>query len=210
MANQRFLTRIMGRSFMAMLGHGLIRINLLLGILMLSGCALPTTFRVLDARTNEPIEGAVALAMWNLSKGIPGLSYTVTAKAVEAESDVDGFLVFPAIFGTFALLRPHLKVYKPGYVGWDSSLIYVGCVRENCRTPLYESRKGFAMRNQNLYLEPWKEEYSYISHGTFIDRGVSDLYEGGLKESKYRNAVDYETPFRVRERENLSQERLTK
>jgi hypothetical protein len=43
----------------------------------LSGCATPTTFRVLDARTKQPIEGAVALAEWT-STG--GLSHTSTAK----------------------------------------------------------------------------------------------------------------------------------
>ncbi|XCN74588.1 MAG: hypothetical protein Q3M24_07540 [Candidatus Electrothrix aestuarii] len=48
--------------------------------LLLSGCATSTTLRVLDAKTKQPIEGAVVLAEWTAGRGLPGLSNTVTTQ----------------------------------------------------------------------------------------------------------------------------------
>ncbi|MCW5211031.1 hypothetical protein VU03_04845 [Desulfobulbus sp. N3] len=56
---------------------------------LLSGCATYTTFRVLDAETKQPIKGAVALTEWTGSRGVPGLSYTVTTKVAEDVSDTE-------------------------------------------------------------------------------------------------------------------------
>ncbi|MFH7320187.1 hypothetical protein ACHHRT_06160 [Desulfurivibrio sp. D14AmB] len=207
MADQGFLSQI-ARHFNGM-GTGrkfIICVSLLVSALLLNGCAGPTTFQVLDAETKEPIEGAVALAMWYRTKGLPGLSSTYTAKAVEAESDADGFLRIPMRFGTFALDKPHLKIYKPGYVGWDSKLIYLGCRKDDKTRARYQRRENFRMKSQKLYLEPWKEEYSFVSHGSFIGPAL-DLREAGLKESKYWNAIDYEVAFRFKERETFRKKR---
>jgi hypothetical protein len=176
-----------------------IRICIFFGALLLNGCAGPTTFRVLDAETKEPVEGAVAIAMWDRTRGMPGLSSTYTAKAVEAESDADGFFRIPGVVGTLALQKPHLKVYKPGYVGWDSRKIYVGCYESNQTIPILREREKFTMTNQDLYLESWKEEYSFISHESFIQTRATNLSKAGLEESKYENAIRYELPLAIRE-----------
>ncbi|MCW5211033.1 hypothetical protein VU03_04855, partial [Desulfobulbus sp. N3] len=160
-----------------------------------------TTFRVLDAETKRPIEGAVALAHWTSTDGFPGLTHTDTAKVAEDVSDSEGKLSIPGAWGFLALQRPHIKVYKPGYVGWDSRLIYLGCYKNDRIMARIEKRKDFSMTDQDIFLEPWdNEKHSYISHGSFIDDNVdfSDVSMRG-DNSLYRKAIDYEIPFRVKE-----------
>ena len=169
---------------------------------LLGGCATPTTFRVLDAKTKQPIEGAVALAEWTAVGGFPGLSHTDTVKVAEDVSDSEGKLTIPGAIGLTALRTPHIKVYNPGYVGWDSRSIYLGYYENNKTLAREKRRKDFSMKNQDIFLEPWDDEkHSYISHGSFI-RTTADFEEAGMRtdDSLYRKAIDYEVPFRVRER----------
>jgi hypothetical protein len=185
------------------------RLSLILVItssLVLNGCTMPTTFRVLDAETKKPIEGAVALAMWDRTRGLPGLTFTYVAKAVEAETDAAGYFRLPAVVGTLALQKPHIKVYKPGYVGWDSRFIYMGCYETNPMEPILKER-DFSMKSQDLFLEPWKEEYTFISHNKLIQIYGVDLSKAGIKHSQYRKAIDYERPFYVREMETIRPKR---
>ncbi|MCI5207551.1 MAG: hypothetical protein D3910_01880 [Candidatus Electrothrix sp. ATG2] len=174
-------------------------------IFSLSGCATPTTFRVLDAETKQPIEGAVALAEWTSSSGLPGLSHTDTVKVAEDVSDSEGKLTIPGTIGFNALQTPHIKVYKPGYVGWDSRRIYLGYRGDNITRTRTKKRSNFVMKNQDIFLEPWDDEkHSYISHGNFIST-TADFLEAGMRsdDSKYRKAIEYEVPFYLKEDEML-------
>ncbi len=169
--------------------------------LSLSGCATPTTFRVLDAETKQPIEGAVTLAEWTSTSGLPGLSYTNTAKVAEDVSDSEGKLSISGTVGFNALQTPHIKVYKPGYVGWDSRWIYLGCYEDNRTVAREKRREGFSMRTQDIFLVPWDgEKHSYISHGKFIST-TADFDEAGMRtdDSLYRRAIRYEAPLMGRE-----------
>ena len=183
--------------------------TVILLFILLSGCATSKTFRVLDAETREPIEGAVALATWTSYKGVPGLSYGYTSKAVEDVSDKNGYFTIPAFSGMDALDTPHLKIYKPGYVGWDSRWIYLGCYKRDRKIAREKRRENFKMQNQDIYLEHWKKEYSYISHRSFINPLASFGDDVGVKstESKYLKAIRYEVPFAGKERDVLYQQR---
>jgi hypothetical protein len=178
---------------------------LLIFALPLSGCVGSTTFRVLDAETKQPIEGAVALAEWISTSGLPGLSHTDTVKVAEDVSDSEGELTIPGAWGLLALQPPHIKVYKPGYVGWDSKRIYLGYRGNDIMRTRAKRRTDFVMKDQDIFLELWDEEkHSYISHGKFIDDDV-DFTEAGMSSdnSKYRRAIDYEIPLRRRERNSV-------
>ncbi|MCP4021745.1 MAG: hypothetical protein GY729_07875 [Desulfobacteraceae bacterium] len=164
-----------------------------------------TTFRVLDAETKKPLEGAVALAMWYGSKGLPGLSSTYTAKAVEAVSDENGILKL-TVMGKYARYKPSLKIYKPGYVVWDSKLIYLGYRENDVTRPLQKRREGFSMKDQDVFLESWKDNYSFISHSFLIDTYTDLEDEAGLKNSKYDKAIEYERLFYIEERNSLIEE----
>ena len=199
MADKRFLT---GRRR---------QFTLIILTLSLSGCASATTFRVLDFETREPIEGAVALAEWIGGRRmgiIAGPTYAYTAKVVEAVTDSDGMFKIPAVGGSLAMQTPHIKVYKPGYVGWDSRRIYLGCYKENRKESRTKSREGFSMKDQDIYLEPWKDEYTFISHDDFINTFVN-FDDVGLKakDSKYQKAIRYEVPFYVEEKNLLYKKR---
>ena len=120
---------------------------------------------------------------------------------MEAESDQFGNLSFPSLTGKYAVVEPRVKVYKPGYVGWDSKLIYLGCHWNNGKIPIYEERNNFKMKDQDIYMEPWKSEYSYISHGMFIDIPV-DISKAGVNNSKYLKSIRFEGSLRIKERKN--------
>ncbi len=211
MADKRFLIgwitwfRRAGISNQCLL-NGLIICTLLLG-----GCASATTFRVLDAKTKEPIEGAVALAEWIGGRRmgiIAGPTSSYTAKVVEEVTDSDGIFKIPAVGGTLAMQIPHIKVYKPGYVGWDSRRIYLGYRGNDIKRIRAKKRTGFIMEDQDIYLEPWKDEYSFISHDDFINTFVN-FDDVGLKaqDSKYEKAIRYEVPYKRLEKETLRKKR---
>ncbi|HID70808.1 MAG TPA: carboxypeptidase regulatory-like domain-containing protein [Desulfobacterales bacterium] len=178
----------------------------------MSGCSTPTTFRVLDAETGNPIEGAVALATWSMGSGWPpGLSYGYTAKAIEAVSDRDGYFTIPGVTGKIAFNTPFLQVYKPGYVGWNSRRIYLGYYDADIKLARTKRRENFVMKDQDIFLEPWKNDgrYNYNSHGSFIGQpsGFEEGFEEGENyESKYWKAKRYETPFSVAERDQWDKE----
>jgi hypothetical protein len=64
MADQRFLIGIRKRFYLKQPLNKCVLNVLVAFTILLSGCATSTTFRVLDAETKKPIEGAVALAEW--------------------------------------------------------------------------------------------------------------------------------------------------
>ena len=72
-------------------------------------------FKVVDAETGQPIEGAVLLVSW-LKLG----PFVTTVSKLYREdtvlSDENGIFAVPGVFST-ALDRPELAVYKRGYVG---------------------------------------------------------------------------------------------
>ena len=110
-----------------------------------------TTFRALDAETKKPIEGAVALAEWIGGRRmaiIAGPTSFYTAKLVEVVSDSEGRFTIPGGAGTLAFQVPHLKVYKAGYVGWDSRWIYLGYYEGNKMLSREKRREGFSMGDQ--------------------------------------------------------------
>ncbi len=182
--------------------------TIFLFLVILSGCAGTTTFRVLDAETKKPVEGAVAIAMWRKNKGFFGgfeLS-TYTAKAIEAVSDKGGYLTFPAVSGSYATYTPHVKVYKPGYVGWDSKLIYLGIRGDDIKSARYKRRESFSMKNQDIFLHPWKDEYSFISHSSFISSNAN-LRKAGIPDSKYEKSIEFESYFYRKEMDLLHKEK---
>ncbi|HID70854.1 MAG TPA: carboxypeptidase regulatory-like domain-containing protein [Desulfobacterales bacterium] len=193
MANQGFLRQGNKFSSAGCFGGQSLCIIVLILAVTISGCSTDTTFRVLDAETKKPVEGAVALATWTKYKGLPGLSYGYTAKAIEAVSDKDGYFIIPGVTGTIAFNTPYLQVYKPGYVGWNSRRIYLGYFKDNRKNKRTKKRDAFLMKNQDIYLEPWKNNgvYNHYTHNSFVAPSTG-FEEGGVTNSKYRKAIRYE------------------
>lgn len=93
-------------------------IIVLLTFLALTGCYLPMSGRVIDAETNEPIEGAVVVVEWAIQHGF-GLTYHTVYKIAETETDKKGRFSLPGAYNPF-VDEPELVIYKRGYVVWSN------------------------------------------------------------------------------------------
>lgn len=105
--------------------------SLFIVLLMLSfgtGCAIISHYgayygKVVDAVTNEPLEGAVVLAVYFTTSSGPGGELSHYLDAQETVTDKNGeFKIPPLTVTTFRVLHgfdPHPKftIFKPGY-GW--------------------------------------------------------------------------------------------
>ena len=129
-------------------------------VISLSGCYLPISGKVIDAETNQPIEGAVVLVEWTKTIGV-GLTATISYKAVEVISDGEGKFQLPGCACPTAN-EPGLTIYKRGYVAWNSKFIF----------PDNKARVGFQWRANEFKLEPFLSSYSYDKHTIFIGRSI--------------------------------------
>ena len=176
---------------------------LVLALFGLSACgALPITCRVLDRETNTPIEGAVAIAFWDVTRGV-GFVNTETVAVWEGVTNKDGFFTVPSV-SVPAAAHVRLKVYKFGYVGWDNTEIYLGNYADDVLTPRTEKRTDFEWRKQDIFLEKFKKEYSYVSHYSFIETELAGVY---FKSNLFENAIQQEIPSRANERRLFDEKR---
>ncbi len=155
----------------------------------LGGQSKPTAV-VVDADTNEPIEGAVAIAIWRKGSSdrtwFEGASEKAT-RIEEAVSDKEGKIHIDD-FWDFQLLptwKPHLTIYKPGYVCWDQEYIF----------PSWDERSDFDKEHRVVKMEKWKEEYSYVKHESFIMHCTRMEYDGA-REKLFLKAFQGEQPYR--------------
>jgi len=90
--------------------------------LTMNGCAIVNYYdshygKVVDLSTNEPIQGAAVLAVYNTS----GLDHTERVDAVEVVTNQEGYFKIPGkLLFTFRILGgwdplPQIFIYKPGY-----------------------------------------------------------------------------------------------
>lgn len=168
-----------------------------------SGCSPGATFKVIDAKTGKPIEGAVTAAWWTARKGFGGLSHGYTKKVVESVTDAEGIFSIPSYGGSFSA-KPRIKVYKPGYIGWDTRQIYLGYLKNAKGSPSCIDRVNYTYASQPIELEPWPEnnpEFSYRSHYYF-------LYDGIPLDLNYE--LNISTQIDMIEAPKVSQERKEK
>ncbi len=160
-------------------------------LFMLAGCYTEITGTVVDAETGQPIEGVVVLVEWTKTHGF-GDTYTESYKVIEAVTDNDGKAT---ISGTFSptVNRPHVTVYKKGYVAWNNEYIF----------PDYKKRMDFSWSNGYVFrLERFKDSYSYIEHESFID-GAAYLFMETEKKKLFIKAYDeWEREKVIKERRN--------
>ena len=150
---------------------------------------------VVDSVTGEPIEGAVALAIWRkyTSKRTPfweGGNYE-NVRVEEAVSDKNGHIYIDGFWDWFS--KPHLTVYKFGYVCWDQFGFYHKT----------GTRKDFKSRKRVVKLEKWPDDFSYARHSMYIN-SVTKNYRppGSLFEEEYQKEVPLVLKELKRNREN--------
>lgn len=147
---------------------------------LLTGCYAEMTGKVVDAETGNPIEGAVILVEWTITKGVPGMTHTESYKVIEVVTDKEGMASFSGNIINPFVNRPHVTVYKKGYVAWNNQYIF----------PNYEKRTDFEWKNGYVFrLERFKSGYTHDAHVSFLLR----TYSFGLgADSKFQKAWNWE------------------
>ncbi len=131
---------------------------------------------VVDSQTGKPIDGAVVLVEWTITKGI-GLTSTESYKVVETLTNKEGKFNVLGITNP-RVNPPDVTVYKKGYVCWSSRIIF----------PDYRNRTDFEWRDGFVFrLNRFKPEYSYIEHTSFISSAAkSAMGKKDLIKDAYR------------------------
>jgi len=159
----------------------------------ISGCYPGITGRVIDSETQMPIEGAIVLAQWTMTRGLPGLAYHTLYKSVETETDKDGKFSLSGVYSPFVDV-PRLVICKKGYVTWRNDYIFPDY---NKRTDYNIWQSGYEYR-----LDQFKSEYSIGKHSMFMDLGIMDIDFNRIP--KFANAVRDES---IRARPELDRQR---
>lgn len=159
--------------------------------LILSGCYLPLSGKVIDAETQQPIEGAVVLVEWSEIGGLPGLASHSVYKIAETETDSKGKFSLPGAYSIF-VDKPSLVIYKQGYVAWRNMTVF----------PSGVLRKDYDVwqHGHRYKLERFKESYSRLQHFYFMQGGI--MGSNGKRTPKFENSVSIELIAARPEREN--------
>lgn len=167
----------------------ILKLLIVTALFVLSGCYAGMTGRVIDAETQQPLEGAIVLVEWTKTGGYP-FSATTSVHAVEVVSDNDGKVELPGISDLF-VNPPHVTVYKQGYVAWNDQFIF---------PPGYTERTDFKWENNYIFkMEKFKPGYSYDSHTSFLS---SAIRTGSIEQkSNIMKAIRWEKELAFKERQ---------
>lgn len=160
--------------------------GILLMVFSIVGCYMPIKGRVIDAETQQPIEGAVVMVEWTKKHGF-GDSWTESYKVVEVVSDKEGMVQIKGCYSPFVEL-PHVTVYKKGYVAWNDESIFQG-----------PARTDFKWGDYVFKLEHFRPGYSHDRHLYFIRSSIHSAQNLESKQTIYR-AFDWETDLAFQER----------
>ena len=143
------------------------------------GQAEPLQTQVVDARTGQPIEGAVVLGLWLRDGGPP----------VQAEGETDAQ-------GRFSLDRPapvaspggeFVIVYKDGYVVWNNVEVF----QPTEQPPWYQPRQDTRIPARIL-LEPFPANGNHARHLWYIDSATGASQRGWGQIPKFERAIQRE------------------
>lgn len=161
-------------------------------VLAMSRNPVPTV-TVVDAETGEPIEGAVAIAIWR-KHSIKERAWweggtMVVVKIEEAVSDKDGNIYIDGFWGWYIAKNryPRLTIYKPGYVCWDQINLYEGGLRTD-----------FDQDHRIARMEKWPEGFSFVQHESFVYYCTSGEYSEAPNQL-FNDTFRYENPFFIKE-----------
>jgi hypothetical protein len=162
-----------------------------LAVLWLSGagCSLtgPIHGQVLDARTGQPVPGAIVLGVWTTREGVPGLYATKLVDVREVEVDAQGRFTLERPLGMILEGDESLTVYKFGYLAWNNLFLF----------PLAR-RKGTGIP-ETIRLEEFPAGGSSQEHMSFVHLAGSDQY-GIERIPKFWKAIQSEMDRARRER----------
>ena len=151
----------------------------------------PISATVIDAKTGGPIEGAVVLVEWTNTHGF-GHTHTESYKVVEVISNKEGRVNIEGVYRPF-LSKPHVTVYKKGYVAWNDEYIF----------PEYKRRGNIKYTDGLIVeMERFKENYSYSKHVSFIRTSTRSGLNFEAKQT-FNKAFHWEGKLIIKKRREL-------
>ena len=139
-------------------------ISMILILILLSGCYPGISGMVVDGVNGKPLEGALVLAQWTTTGGLPGLTHHSVYKIEEAETDKQGKFSISGVYNPF-VDPPTMIVYQKGYVPWRNDMDFTN--------PTWEHYDKNIWKNDLTYkLNPWKEGYSKLRLDSFVGYGI--------------------------------------
>ncbi len=163
----------------------------------MGGNPVPTV-TVINEETGEPIEGAVAIAIWRKhsfkSAWFEG-GTMVVVKIEEALSDTNGNIYIEDFWDWHFIedRYPRLTIYKQGYVCWDQRNIYIDERHGPRRTDFDEQNRVAKMRK-------WPEGFSFVGHERFVNSVTFGDHSEAPKRL-FNKAFHNEIPFASKERD---------
>jgi len=159
---------------------------------------------VVDAETGEPIEGAVALAVWwSMGSGgaFEGGGIPYAERRATAVSDKEGRIYINDFWKRdfFILGYPDMAVYKCGYVCWYQHHYLL----EN------RERYDFKEKNRIVRMEKWPENFSFERHESLISFFVARHLLGHTGPF-YKAYDECELQKRIDERSETREKELLK
>jgi len=147
-----------------------LKLIVIASFLFMSGCYPGITGRVVDGMTGKPLEGALVLAQWTKTHGLPGMRYRDLFKITETLTDKEGRF---SLIGTSdsSVEPPEMIIYKEGYIPWRNDAIF----------PSSDIVKSNEWKDKITYkLDVLTDKYTYVQLYDFLDYRIIGM---GLKES---------------------------
>jgi hypothetical protein len=134
-----------------------ILVTIVLLLLATAGCTFTLRSQVLDARTGEPIPGAIVVGNWTTTAGMPGLTHTEFVGVREAATDAQGRFELERLQQLNGLYDEQIIVYKFGYLAWNNNFLGAS-----------HYRREDATLPPTVRLEPYLEGLSHHEHYDFV------------------------------------------
>lgn len=132
-------------------------------LIISSGCSHYSDIsgKVVDNATGKPIEGAVVVAQWTNTRGIPGLQYHNLHKIVETLTNKEGAFSLSGTSG-FIINPPDMIIYKEGYLPWRNGSIF----------PDKNLDKKEWNNNVTYKLDVFTDKYTVVQISHYLDSGI--------------------------------------
>ena len=151
--------------------------------------------RVVDAETQQPIQGAVVAIRWYTGAAEKQSAKTGTIAAVQSVTDSRGVFKVPKYPETHHILG----VYKSGYICWSSQDIFTMAPPARSHMEKYRKRKKHRIKDgMEIELEHLRKTHPRDLHAGFTVMVAGESTESGL--GPFHQAI--QTEYRLW-RENL-------
>jgi hypothetical protein len=134
-------------------------------LFQLTGCGYPgISGKVVDGVSGMPLEGAVVLAQWTKTHGMPGLTSHSVYKIEETETDKEGMFSLSGAYSPF-LDPPEMVIYKKGYVPWRNDMDFMNPTWKHYEENIWQN-------NMTYKLNIFADKYTYGRLYSFLDYSI--------------------------------------